>query len=815
MSTPVRGPVLPVYAVEPLPVANPIYVRGPAEPVYFVPGPDGSFIPGSMIDPSTINHNALANLLVGDPHTQYHDDARGDVRYYTQVALDGGQLDGLYYTQVALDGGQLDGLYFPQGDFINISSGATNAGDPAVLDATGKWDVSMIPATGGGTTIINLPIPLDIYLDRNTRFVEQQVHGGLLELVTGQPLNSTPTNIAVTTGIGKLVLVINAGSDVSGTITVTGTTVNRNTGVATPADSVNITVDALTTDTSDTDARGNPRHNLVGAYITSKWFSGAVVISTTNLTLTDVDVYHCSFEQFNDEADITVTTFDINVQATNANAWMYSYLYALEVTGDKCDVTRIASVSKDTAGTADRFFRLRRGSLGIPLVGTTDGIFVEIFFGPANQTYWDDFTCKVWATANQDVSSETVHGSLSGLINDDHLQYFNIDGRAGGQVAYGGTGAADNLTLQATSHVTPGNIFLNGDRVETSGALEAYTLFTLNPAASLSQIWTGSANAAFAFIADRTTATDPAFLFQDAASNVSLAILDNGWLGQGIAAPTHRFHTHEGSSAHNVLHWTNSTTGATATDGLVVGIDVNEKATIWNYEATDLYIGTSNQTRMTISAAGLVGIPTVFGSYKFYVNGTSWFDGTVIVASNLTATGKITAEDMLVQIDSGAPTFQFKDTDDNDTFTLTHSQAADTLILGSNSVAAILTIAKAGNVAFGGTLGGAWTGLSYGTGWVDYGGGYQAGQYKKVGDLVFLRGLVRRTTTSAGDITIGTLPAGYRPAARLMMSTTGYWSSAYQLTRVEILTTGVVQFAGSIGVTVDFFSLDSIVFSIA
>ena len=89
---PVRGPALPVYAVEPLAVANPTYVRGPAEPVYFVRRPDGSYIPGSMIDPSTINHNALANLTVGDAHTQYHNDARGDVRYYTQALLDAGNL---------------------------------------------------------------------------------------------------------------------------------------------------------------------------------------------------------------------------------------------------------------------------------------------------------------------------------------------------------------------------------------------------------------------------------------------------------------------------------------------------------------------------------------------------------------------------------------------------------------------------------------------------------------------------------------------------------------------------------------------------
>ena len=36
----------------------------------------------------TLDHSALGNLLL-DTHTQYHNDTRGDARYYTQTALDG------------------------------------------------------------------------------------------------------------------------------------------------------------------------------------------------------------------------------------------------------------------------------------------------------------------------------------------------------------------------------------------------------------------------------------------------------------------------------------------------------------------------------------------------------------------------------------------------------------------------------------------------------------------------------------------------------------------------------------------------------
>ena len=62
----IKGPALPVYALEPLAVADPMYVRGPAEPVYFVPGPDGTFIPLSMIDPAWFVRRDGSTPLTGD-----------------------------------------------------------------------------------------------------------------------------------------------------------------------------------------------------------------------------------------------------------------------------------------------------------------------------------------------------------------------------------------------------------------------------------------------------------------------------------------------------------------------------------------------------------------------------------------------------------------------------------------------------------------------------------------------------------------------------------------------------------------------------
>lgn len=56
-------------------------------------------------------------------------------------------------------------------------------------------------------------------------------------------------------------------------------------------------------------------------------------------------------------------------------------------------------------------------------------------------------------------SSSVDHGGLTGLADDDHAQYFALSGRAGGQVAYGGTAASENLRLDGTSHATAGYVY--------------------------------------------------------------------------------------------------------------------------------------------------------------------------------------------------------------------------------------------------------------------------------------------------------------------------------------------------------------------
>lgn len=91
----------------------------------------------------------------------------------------------------------------------------------------------------------------------------------------------------------------------------------------------------------------------------------------------------------------------------------------------------------------------------------------------------------------------------------------------------------------------------------------------------------------------------------------------------------------------------------------------------------------------------------------------------------------------------------------------------------------------------------AWTAVTFQNSWVNFGGGYQAMQYRKVGDMVQLRGTIAAGTVTAVGFT---LPVGFRPPANVQMPvragpTTG---DSY----LDIATTGSVTIFAVAGQTV-------------
>lgn len=243
---------------------------------------------------------------------------------------------------------------------------------------------------------VQVAIPLTIFIEKNQRFLDENIHGHLTIIATAQALNSG-ANIAITNGLSKLIVVPKAGTVSAGTFTITGTTVNRDTGVTTGSQSNQITSTGFTVDSSANDANGNEVHALTGGYISSDWFLGAVTITTSALALTDVDVYQCTFEQFNDARQVTLDTFDITTQITNTNGQLDAYLYSVIVTGSVVDIQTASALHiADSDVTANLYYRLRKGNIGVGLSGATDGLFVNLFLRPDTQTYFSDLTMKVW-----------------------------------------------------------------------------------------------------------------------------------------------------------------------------------------------------------------------------------------------------------------------------------------------------------------------------------------------------------------------------------------------------------------------------------
>lgn len=63
-----------------------------------------------------------------------------------------------------------------------------------------------------------------------------------------------------------------------------------------------------------------------------------------------------------------------------------------------------------------------------------------------------------------------------------------------------------------------------------------------------------------------------------------------------------------------------------------------------------------------------------------------------------------------------------------------------------------------------------WTAVTYQNGWADYGLGFQVAQYRKVGDEVQLRGLIKGPALNQ---VIFTLPTGFRPPAPVIWGVAG------------------------------------------
>ena len=120
-------------------------------------------------------------------------------------------------------------------------------------------------------------------------------------------------------------------------------------------------------------------------------------------------------------------------------------------------------------------------------------------------------------------------------------------------------------------------------------------------------------------------------------SAVGNSFLSGGSLGIGTIAPNLLLHLHQENSNATFAHFTNTTTGVNANQGVSFGLDSNEDATIYHYGSKNIRFATGGTEKIRITSAGHLKLPdnaeirignntqTGDGDMKFYHNGSNSF----------------------------------------------------------------------------------------------------------------------------------------------------------------------------------------------
>jgi hypothetical protein len=246
-----------------------------------------------------------------------------------------------------------------------------------------------------------IPKTYPISIEENTRFLDEKFAGHLVLRTTapGTGAFSSGSPVTFTAGTSRILFVIKTANDAVGTMTVSGDTRDRtDTSVLNAADSEDISVTGLSTDNSaviSVESQPHTKHEFVKCYMTDKWFDGSISVSTTDLDILTMDVYQISYRQFNDSPSSTLKGFDVMTEVLNANAWFYAYLYAIvNQTGKEYNLSALISHVINTPSVVDASYR-RRKAINQTLNTTTDGVWVELHFGPDTFSYFINFTAFV------------------------------------------------------------------------------------------------------------------------------------------------------------------------------------------------------------------------------------------------------------------------------------------------------------------------------------------------------------------------------------------------------------------------------------
>ena len=192
-----------------------------------------------------------------------------------------------------------------------------------------------------------------------------------------------------------------------------------------------------------------------------------------------------------------------------------------------------------------------------------------------------------------------------------------IDGKTSGITTVGINTTDPNITFDANSNIVVTGIIT---ATKFSGQFEPTSVGIAD-----SIFHTGDTDTSINFPAADT-------ITLDTAGTERLRITSSGTVGIGTNSPKLLLHLHQQNSNATFAHFTNTTTGVNANQGVSFGLDSNEDATIYHYGSKAIRFATSGTEKVRIDSIGrlLINRTSAYASSseRLSINGMTSMQGS-------------------------------------------------------------------------------------------------------------------------------------------------------------------------------------------